>query len=99
MFDTDKNTVFISGDSQFAPNQMLTYFEQASIIFHDCEFAEYPNSVHAQFHQLINLPDEIKKKMWLYHYSLNGKLVQEYDKLAIENGFAGLVRRGQHFNV
>ena len=99
MFKDNDINVFISGDSQFAPNQMLTYFGQADLIFHDCEFAEYPNSVHAQFHQLQTLPDNIKKKMWLYHYMLNGKTFEELNQEVIDAGFAGLVKKGQEFTV
>ncbi len=92
-------TIFITGDSQFAPNQMLTYFDQSDMIFHDCEFAEYPNSVHAQFHQLCELSQKTKAKMWLYHYSLNGKTFEELEDEVTDNGFAGLVKRGQEFTV
>lgn len=72
-FKDDNCWVFISGDSK-APltNKELMVLSYYDLIFHDCEFAEYPNSVHAQFHELCTLPSEIKSKMWLYHYSLNG---------------------------
>ena len=90
--------VFISGDSQFAPNSMLTYFKQADVIFHDCEFAVYDNSVHAQFHELKTLSEDTKKKMWLYHYSLNGKTFEELEADVLDAGFAGLVKRGQEFD-
>jgi len=100
MFDTPNgNTVFISGDTQFAPNQMLTYFEQSDVIFHDCEFAEYPNSVHAQFHQLCTLDEDIKSRMYLYHYSLGTKTYEELNDEVLKNGFAGLVKRGHTFNI
>jgi len=89
--------VFISGDSQFSPNQMLTYFNQADEIFHDCEFANYPNSVHAQFHQLCGLPSLIKEKMYLYHYMLKGKSFEELEATVLKAGFKGLVKRGQEF--
>jgi len=99
MINGDEKKAFISGDSQYAPNQMLTYFGQADIIFHDSEFAEYPNSVHAQFHQLCTLPLDIKRKMWLYHYSLSGKTYEELETETLDAGFAGLVKRGQEFNI
>ena len=92
-----KTQVYLSGDTQFAPNQILTYFGQVDWIFHDCEFADYPNSVHAQFHELQRLPDKIRAKMYLYHYSLNGKTVEELEKEVTDAGFAGLVKRGQEF--
>ncbi len=99
MFTNNGTVCFITGDTQFAPNQMLTYYGQSDIIFQDCEFAEYPNSVHAQFHQLCTLADNIKAKMWLYHYSIKDKSYEEMEKEVLDNGFAGLVKRGQEFTI
>lgn len=98
-FEEDDMKVFITGDCQMAPNQMMYFYEQANVIFHDCEFAEYPQSVHAQFHQLCTLPGKIKSKMFLYHYSLSGKSYEELDAEVCCNGFAGLVKRGQTFDL
>ena len=61
--------------------------------------AEYPNSIHAQFHQLCTLDDNIKNKMWLYHYSLNGKTYEELESEVLKNGFAGLIKKGQEFDI
>jgi hypothetical protein len=36
--------------------------------------------------------------MYLYHYSLNGKDFDEANKMVQEDGFAGLVKRGQEFD-
>ena len=83
--------IFFTGDTQFAPSQIMTYYEQADEIFQDCELAVYPNSVHAQYHQLLTLPETIKNKMWLYHYS--GDIPKEYA------GFLGFVKRGQIFDL
>ena len=91
--------IFITGDTQFAPNQMITYYQNSILIFQDCEFADYPNSVHAQFHQLCELSSTIKEKMWLYHYMLNDKTLEELENLVLKNGFAGLVKRGQEFEI
>lgn len=90
--------VFITGDTQFSKD-LFNYYEESDLIFQDCEFADYPGGVHAQFHQLKTLPDEIKKKMWLYHYSLNGKHIWEYEIMAEKAGFAGIVRRTQLFDL
>jgi len=89
--------IFITGDTQLAPNQMMTFYEQAEVIFHDCELAEYPNSVHAQYHELTKLPEHIKAKMWLYHYTFN----EDYPELpdAVADGFLGFVKRGDSFEL
>lgn len=84
--------VFFTGDSQCAPNQMLTFYQKADVIFHDCELANYPNSVHAQYHELKELPSDIKAKMWLYHYTESDDMPN-----AVEEGFLGFVHRGQEF--
>jgi ribonuclease BN (tRNA processing enzyme) len=93
----DNKNVFITGDSIYQPNQFHPSYMRADIIFQDCDFNEYEGGVHAQFHQLCNLPKEFKRKMWLYHFALNGKHIWELDTLAEDNGFAGVVRRGQEF--
>lgn len=104
--------ILITGDTQFAPNQMRTFYEQVDVIFQDCEFKEYPKSIHAQFHELCTLPDEVRARMWLYHYTLkigekaaeDGYMENIYEsfedreKTVLEAGFAGLVKRGQVFH-
>lgn len=87
--------VFITGDSQLAPNQMMSFYEHADTIFHDCELADYPNSVHAQYRELVTLPEAIKAKMWLYHYDTKGGTVELPD--AVADGFKGFVKRGDTF--
>lgn len=91
--------VFISGDTQFTPNLLDKIYNSVDLIFHDCEFADYKGSVHSQFHQLSGLNNRVKSKMYLYHYALNGKTFNELEKQVIDNGFAGLVKRGQKFII
>jgi len=91
----DKN-IFITGDTQF-DEDLFSEYNESDMIFQDCEFANYPNGVHAQFHQLCTLDKEIKAKMWLYHYSLGDKSYEYYEDLVIKNGFMGLVKKGQEF--
>lgn len=107
--DENQKKVYISGDSNpFQENKdfpiaknikenVFKKIEDADIIFQDSEFANYPNSVHAQFHQLCELGSEIKKKMWLYHYKLNDMSYEELNQEVLEAGFAGLIKRGQEF--
>lgn len=97
-FTHNNKNVYISGDSQFDIDK-ISIFNECDIIFHDCEFAEYPNSVHAQFHQLKTLPLEIKAKMYLYHYMLKGIEYNDLNNEAKQNGFAGLVKRSQEFKI
>ena len=95
-FHTGSNMVFITGDTQYAPNQIMSYYKDADVIFQDCEIATYPGSVHAQLRELAELPEEIKAKMWLVHY--DGDLEHEYVK-GLNKGFRGFVKEGQVFDL
>lgn len=80
---------FITADTQFTPESMEKYYQQATIIFHDCETLASPSGVHAHFDQLSSLAPEIKAKMWLYHYN-DGALPD-----ATGQGFLGFATCGQ----
>lgn len=83
--------IFITTDAQFTPEQFQQYFEEAGLIFHDCEILDKPSGVHATYDQLKTLPEKIKKKMWLYHY--NSTDLPDAKK----DGFLGFVCKGQQF--
>lgn len=84
-------TVFFTGDTQFAPNQLTKFYDMADVIFHDSETSPFKSGVHAHYSDLKNLPEKTKSKMWLYHY-------QPGDKPdAISDGFNGFVIKGQSF--
>jgi ribonuclease BN (tRNA processing enzyme) len=87
------NTVFITTDTQFCPNQIMTFYQDADLIFQDCETAPYKSGVHAHFDELKTLPRDIKRKMWLYHYQ-DGDLPD-----AVSEGFRGFVIQGQTFDL
>ncbi len=95
--ETDYTRVFITTDSMFQPLKVMKRYEAATIIFQDCETYDITGAsksgVHAHYTDLKTLPEEIKAKMWLYHYS-DGDLPD-----ATKDGFAGFVRRGQVFNL
>ncbi len=59
--------VFISGDTQFDPDLIYMYADRSEVMFHDVQF--FPGAVHAPFEDLKTLPPEIKRKMYLFHYS------------------------------
>lgn len=90
---------FFSGDAMFDFWRLMPFWEYGDVIFQECEFLEYNYSVHSQFRFLKTVPDKYKEKMWLYHYSLNGKTFEELEKEVLENGFKGLVKRGQEFTL
>jgi len=91
IFTLGKTRIFITTDTQFAPNQLIDFYQNVDLIFQDCETLTNPSGVHANFKELVNLPPEIKAKIWLYHYN-PGTLPD-----AEAAGFKGFVKKGQVF--
>jgi ribonuclease BN (tRNA processing enzyme) len=97
--------IFWTADCQFCPHQILDFYKQADIIIQDCETSPFKSGVHANFSDLITLPDEIKKKMILVHYQDNviddnGKINQEWFDKEIKAGFSlGFAEKGQELNI
>lgn len=91
IFTYNKTRIFYTSDTQNAPEQLLSFYEEADIIFHDCETQNHKSGVHAHYSDLMQLPEHIKKKMWLYHYN-PGELPD-----AKKDGFLGFVVKGQCF--
>ncbi|CAM4418310.1 MAG: Ribonuclease BN [Legionellaceae bacterium] len=92
LFKINQKQIFLTTDTQLVFNQMKNFYEQADIIFHDCETADYKTGVHAHYAELCLLPVPIKNKMWLYGYQ-PGVLPD-----AVAEGFQGFVQKGQTFN-
>jgi ribonuclease BN (tRNA processing enzyme) len=92
LFTVDGLNVFITTDTQFAPHQVEDFYKKADVIFHDCETCAHKSGVHAHYVELMTLPPELKKKMWLYHYN-PGDLPD-----AVKDGFRGFVKKGQIFD-
>jgi len=83
--------VLITTDTQLCWEENGSYYEAADTIFHDCETAVQPSSVHATYDELRALPAAIRRKMWLYGYQ-PGQLPD-----ACADGFCGFVKRGHCF--
>lgn len=92
IFKANGLNVFVTTDTQFAPHQIMDFYESADIIFQDCETDKTSSGVHAHFNQLATLDKKIKNKMWLYHYN-PGPLPD-----ALKKGFRGFIKRGQCFD-
>ncbi len=90
-FTLNGKKVWISGDTKLSTELHQKYYDEAEIIFHDCEVCNICTDVHARYEELLKLPKKIRDKMWLYHYSK--------DKLpdAVKDGFRGFVLKGQTF--
>ena len=81
-----------SGDTTLFSALVLKY-DNAHRIFHDCETLPFRSSVHAHYDDLNALPEDVKKKMHLYHYADNGVYTPSQD------GFGGFINKGVEFNV
>jgi len=92
-FEIDGVKIFLTTDSQLCLDLHFKYYEKADLIFQDCETALYPTTVHAHYSELINLPPQIKQKMWLYGY----QPLALPD--ALKDGFLGFVTKGQTFAI
>jgi ribonuclease BN (tRNA processing enzyme) len=90
-FEIEGVKVFISSDSKLCLDQNHRFYEEADIIFHDCETTNEHTPVHAHYSELATLPRQIRRKMWLYGYQ-PGHLPN-----AQKDGFLGFVKRGQQF--
>lgn len=84
--------VFITTDTQVAPNQMEDFRAMADYIFQDCETARFASTVHAHYDDLKALEDDVKARMWLYDYQ-DGERPD-----CTKDGFLGWVEKGQVFD-
>lgn len=91
IFEYQGKKIFITSDSQYCPNQLHYAYEEADVIYHDCETTSFNSGVHANYAELRTIPDKYKRKMWLYHYN-DGDLPD-----AEKDGFLGFVKKGQVF--
>lgn len=91
IFTYGKKRIYFTSDTQSTPVQLLSFYEEADLIFHDCETSPNKSGVHAHYSELVELPAHLKKKMWLYHYN-PGPLPD-----AVADGFLGFVVKAQTF--
>tara|TARA_B110000908_G_C10119863_1_gene387090 strand:- start:81 stop:854 length:774 start_codon:yes stop_codon:yes gene_type:complete len=83
--------VYVSSDTLNIYNENPELYKKADVIFHDCETLPFKSGVHANYTDLVKLPEEVKNKMWLYHYNPGPR------PKPIKDGFKGFVQKGQVF--
>lgn len=93
--NSETKHVLITTDTQYDEQHLMPLYESCDNIFHDCETAETPSTVHAHYNELKELPSAIKNKMWLYHYDHASSNLPDAKK----DGFCGFVSKGQVFNL
>jgi ribonuclease BN (tRNA processing enzyme) len=91
-YTNPEKSVYFSSDTMNTAFQEK-YRRSAKLIFHDCETAPYKSKVHAGYDDLSKLDEEVKLKMWLYHFQPNPPQNCKQD------GFAGFVSKGQTFVI
>lgn len=92
LFEYNSARIFFSADTQYIPHHLFELYENADIIFQDCETSPIKSGVHTHYNELRLIPAVFKKKMWLYHY--NPGILPD----AKADGFLGFVAKGQCFD-
>jgi len=91
--------IYMTTDAQYSPEaSMLAFYNESDVIYQDCETSPSKSGVHANYVDLINLPVNIKAKMWLYHYQDN--VIDDWDEWnarAKADGFRGFIPTGARF--
>ena len=54
--------IWWTADLMFEPDELVKQYQQADLIFHDCETTPFASSVHPNYKHLLQLPAEIKRK-------------------------------------
>jgi len=94
------DVTYFTSDTQFAPFQIQDFYNQAHIIFQDCETTPFKSGVHANYKDLVTLDKRTKNKMWLMHWNDNiADDIEKHNATANDDGFLGFVTKGRSFNV
>lgn len=90
MTDTQQGTTAVlSGDTRFDGETLAREMADARVSFHDVQLEDTPDPVHALLSELRTLPEQTRKKTYLYHYGDNWD-DPRYDFVASE--FAGFAQ-------
>ncbi len=88
--------ILFTADTQYNPSQLkflLDKYNKIEVIFHDCDIKGFSRGVHAAYDELCQLPEEIRSKTYLCHYS---EAVNTID--ALVDGFAGLAKHWVYYD-
>jgi ribonuclease BN (tRNA processing enzyme) len=92
-------SVYFTTDSRFDDSsEKIELYRKADRIFQDCECTPYLSGAHANYQQLVTLPTDIKKKMYLTHYQdsvYDGGDENKYEVRAELDGFVGFIEPGE----
>ncbi|GEM_PF-548743 len=71
---TDRRTnqsVYFSGDTRFDRDRTLDIMQRCTFAFHEVQLLDDPDPVHTLLSELRTLPEEVRRKICLYHYGDN----------------------------
>lgn len=60
-------SIYFSGDTRLDAEMVIEHGTTAETIFHEVQF--FVGGIHTALSELATLPEEIRKKTWLMHYS------------------------------
>lgn len=89
-------TAFFSGDTRFDPEGLGEMMAAAKINFHEVQLGEHPAPIHALLSEMRTLPEAVRKKTILYHYS-DAWDTGAYDFVADE--FAGFAQPQHRYTL
>lgn len=94
---------WISGDTMFDAGYPIRFSNLAEVMFHDTQL--YSGGVHASYEELMTLPDEVRKKMYLYHYGDNWDKPEiwaggsdKYTGEPVKDGFLGWTEQAMAYD-
>ena len=77
------NRIYFSGDTRFDPKAIRRHGSDVEVIYHDCQLSK--GGIHASLEELATLPEAIRSKIRLMHYSDD---YHNYEQHARAAGFA-----------
>ena len=57
------------GDTMFDADYPIRFAKLVEVMFHDTQL--FFGGVHTSYQELMTLPEDVRKKMYLYHYGDN----------------------------
>lgn len=75
--------IFYSSDMQFDERLLMSLSDRVARILHDCSLKPSPN--HASLDQLLQLPRELQRKIWIMHYGDDLSLFVEDNRIGSLN--------------
>jgi ribonuclease BN (tRNA processing enzyme) len=93
---TTGDRMFYSGDTRFDYATNAERMNHARTVFHEVQLADHPEPVHTLLSELRTLPEDVRRKTWLYHYG------DDWDSGAydfVNSEFAGFAEQHRRYVI